>query len=181
LRADSARRPGVYLLRPTALDAVPSTTNVVNWDRSRHAAYSNFHVSAGALRPAQLDHLLRHTCIFYKAPTHASMPACPCVWCACPSLLQVAEAVTPDLVIFVMDGSIGQAAFDQARAFKEAVEVRGRWGGGRGGCRGGEGRTTVVLAVEGLGREGLHPVLRDMCWCAVDWLQRKGVASRGLS
>jgi hypothetical protein len=38
---------------------------------------------------------------------------------------QVAEAVSPDLVIFVMDGSIGQAAFDQAKAFKESVEVRG--------------------------------------------------------
>ncbi|WIA37924.1 hypothetical protein OEZ86_001301 [Tetradesmus obliquus] len=36
---------------------------------------------------------------------------------------QVAEAVNPDLVIFVMDGSIGQAAFDQAKAFKESVEV----------------------------------------------------------
>lgn len=40
---------------------------------------------------------------------------------------QVAEAVTPDLVIFVMDGSIGQAAFDQAKAFKDSVEVRGWW------------------------------------------------------
>lgn len=38
---------------------------------------------------------------------------------------QVAQAVTPDLVIFVMDGSIGQAAFDQAKAFKDSVEVRG--------------------------------------------------------
>eukprot|EP00197_Chlamydomonas_leiostraca_P013012 CAMPEP_0202865184 /NCGR_PEP_ID=MMETSP1391-20130828/5319_1 /ASSEMBLY_ACC=CAM_ASM_000867 /TAXON_ID=1034604 /ORGANISM="Chlamydomonas leiostraca, Strain SAG 11-49" /LENGTH=499 /DNA_ID=CAMNT_0049544989 /DNA_START=206 /DNA_END=1702 /DNA_ORIENTATION=+ len=38
---------------------------------------------------------------------------------------QVAAAVKPDLVIFVMDGSIGQAAFDQARAFKESVEVGG--------------------------------------------------------
>eukprot|EP00879_Flechtneria_rotunda_P017148 GHRR01017959.1.p1 GENE.GHRR01017959.1~~GHRR01017959.1.p1 ORF type:complete len:270 (+),score=96.22 GHRR01017959.1:452-1261(+) len=37
---------------------------------------------------------------------------------------QVADAVSPDLVIFVMDGSIGQAAFDQAQAFKESVEVR---------------------------------------------------------
>ena len=36
---------------------------------------------------------------------------------------QVAVAVSPDLVIFVMDGSIGQAAFDQAKAFKECVEV----------------------------------------------------------
>mmetsp|Transcript_3620 Transcript_3620/g.7845 ORF Transcript_3620/g.7845 Transcript_3620/m.7845 type:complete len:471 (+) Transcript_3620:271-1683(+) len=36
---------------------------------------------------------------------------------------QVAAAVTPDLVIFVMDGSIGQAAFDQAKAFKDSVEV----------------------------------------------------------
>ena len=37
---------------------------------------------------------------------------------------QVAAAVQPDQIIFVMDGSIGQAAFDQARAFKECVEVR---------------------------------------------------------
>jgi len=36
---------------------------------------------------------------------------------------QVAQAVKPDLVIFVMDGSIGQAAFDQAKAFKDTVEV----------------------------------------------------------
>lgn len=45
---------------------------------------------------------------------------------------QVAAAVTPDLVIFVMDGSIGQAAFDQARAFKESVEVRVACAWGRG-------------------------------------------------
>ena len=38
---------------------------------------------------------------------------------------QVAANVKPSLVIFVMDGSIGQAAFDQAKAFKDAVEVRG--------------------------------------------------------
>mmetsp|Transcript_23933 Transcript_23933/g.66437 ORF Transcript_23933/g.66437 Transcript_23933/m.66437 type:complete len:492 (+) Transcript_23933:377-1852(+) len=35
----------------------------------------------------------------------------------------VADAVKPDLVIFVMDGSIGQAAFDQAKAFKDSVAV----------------------------------------------------------
>jgi len=35
----------------------------------------------------------------------------------------VAEAVKPDLVIFVMDGSIGQAAQDQASAFKKRVPV----------------------------------------------------------
>ena len=37
---------------------------------------------------------------------------------------QVAANVKPSLVIFVMDGSIGQAAFDQAKAFKDAVEAR---------------------------------------------------------
>jgi len=36
---------------------------------------------------------------------------------------QVAVAVKPTLVVFVMDGSIGQAAFDQAKAFKDSVEV----------------------------------------------------------
>lgn len=36
---------------------------------------------------------------------------------------QVSASVQPDLVIFVMDGSIGQAAFDQAKAFKDTVEV----------------------------------------------------------
>ncbi|TXG69392.1 hypothetical protein EZV62_004327 [Acer yangbiense] len=36
---------------------------------------------------------------------------------------QVAEATKPDLVIFVMDSSIGQAAFDQSQAFKQSVSV----------------------------------------------------------
>eukprot|EP00252_Welwitschia_mirabilis_P013853 TRINITY_DN3058_c0_g1_i1.p1 TRINITY_DN3058_c0_g1~~TRINITY_DN3058_c0_g1_i1.p1 ORF type:complete len:494 (-),score=93.72 TRINITY_DN3058_c0_g1_i1:154-1635(-) len=36
---------------------------------------------------------------------------------------QVAAATNPDLVIFVMDSSIGQAAFDQAQAFKQSVSV----------------------------------------------------------
>ncbi|KAF7123394.1 hypothetical protein RHSIM_Rhsim12G0190500 [Rhododendron simsii] len=36
---------------------------------------------------------------------------------------QVSEATRPDLVIFVMDSSIGQAAFDQAQAFKQSVAV----------------------------------------------------------
>ncbi|THG22862.1 hypothetical protein TEA_025559 [Camellia sinensis var. sinensis] len=36
---------------------------------------------------------------------------------------QVSEATKPDLVIFVMDSSIGQAAFDQALAFKQSVAV----------------------------------------------------------
>jgi signal recognition particle subunit SRP54 len=30
----------------------------------------------------------------------------------------------PDLVIFLMYGSIGQAAFDQAQAFKQSASVR---------------------------------------------------------
>ncbi|XP_004309166.1 PREDICTED: signal recognition particle 54 kDa protein 2-like [Fragaria vesca subsp. vesca] len=36
---------------------------------------------------------------------------------------QVAEATKPYLVIYVRDGSIGQAVFDQAQAFKESAEV----------------------------------------------------------
>lgn len=36
---------------------------------------------------------------------------------------QVSEVTSPDLVIFVMDSSIGQAAFDQAQAFKQSVPV----------------------------------------------------------
>ncbi|CAL9775409.1 unnamed protein product [Musa acuminata subsp. burmannicoides] len=36
---------------------------------------------------------------------------------------QVSEATKPDLIIFVMDSSIGQAAFDQAQAFKQSVAV----------------------------------------------------------
>jgi len=35
----------------------------------------------------------------------------------------VAEAVNPDMTIFVMDSSIGQAASDQAAAFKNTVDV----------------------------------------------------------
>ncbi|CAG9462640.1 unnamed protein product [Pedinophyceae sp. YPF-701] len=36
---------------------------------------------------------------------------------------QVASNVQPDFTIFVMDASIGQAALEQAKAFKEAVEI----------------------------------------------------------
>eukprot|EP00898_Chlorokybus_atmophyticus_P004004 jgi/Chlat1/4604/Chrsp290S04347 len=36
---------------------------------------------------------------------------------------QVAAAVQPDSVVFVMDSSIGQAAFDQAKAFRDSVDV----------------------------------------------------------
>ncbi|KAF9393690.1 Signal recognition particle [Podila verticillata] len=36
---------------------------------------------------------------------------------------QISSAVTPDSTIFVMDGTIGQAADGQARAFKEAANV----------------------------------------------------------
>ncbi|KAH7446887.1 hypothetical protein KP509_01G080500 [Ceratopteris richardii] len=36
---------------------------------------------------------------------------------------QVSEVTKPDLIIFVMDSSIGQAAFDQAQAFKQSVPV----------------------------------------------------------
>lgn len=36
---------------------------------------------------------------------------------------QIAQVARPDNIIFVMDGSIGQAADAQARAFKEAVDV----------------------------------------------------------
>ena len=36
---------------------------------------------------------------------------------------QVAAATSPDEIIFVMDSSIGQACFDQATAFRKAVNV----------------------------------------------------------
>ena len=36
---------------------------------------------------------------------------------------EITEAVKPDCIIFVMDASIGQAAYDQAMAFKESVPV----------------------------------------------------------
>jgi signal recognition particle subunit SRP54 len=36
---------------------------------------------------------------------------------------QIVAVVKPDQIIFVMDGSIGQAAYDQALAFKEAVDI----------------------------------------------------------
>eukprot|EP00921_Rhytidocystis_pertsovi_P021299 GHVQ01034026.1.p1 GENE.GHVQ01034026.1~~GHVQ01034026.1.p1 ORF type:complete len:487 (-),score=81.15 GHVQ01034026.1:158-1618(-) len=36
---------------------------------------------------------------------------------------QVAEAVKPNDVVFVMDSHIGQACFEQAKAFKDSVEV----------------------------------------------------------
>eukprot|EP01104_Vermistella_antarctica_P002144 TRINITY_DN122_c0_g1_i1.p1 TRINITY_DN122_c0_g1~~TRINITY_DN122_c0_g1_i1.p1 ORF type:complete len:493 (-),score=165.18 TRINITY_DN122_c0_g1_i1:41-1519(-) len=38
-------------------------------------------------------------------------------------MTQVAEACDPDQTVFLMDGNIGQAAFDQAKAFKDQVTV----------------------------------------------------------
>ena len=38
-------------------------------------------------------------------------------------MIQVQEKIVPDTGVFVMDGSIGQACFAQAKAFKEAVRV----------------------------------------------------------
>lgn len=36
---------------------------------------------------------------------------------------QISNAITPDNIIFVLDGTIGQAADAHARAFKETVDV----------------------------------------------------------
>ena len=36
---------------------------------------------------------------------------------------QVADHVHPDDIVFVLDSTIGQAAYDQARAFKSAVSI----------------------------------------------------------
>lgn len=38
-------------------------------------------------------------------------------------MLQVQAAVQPDQVIFVMDATIGAACYDQAKAFKDQVDV----------------------------------------------------------
>ncbi|CAI8024514.1 Signal recognition particle 54 kDa protein [Geodia barretti] len=38
-------------------------------------------------------------------------------------MLQVSQAIDPDNIIFVLDGTIGQACESQARAFKEKVDV----------------------------------------------------------
>jgi len=47
-----------------------------------------------------------------------------CSWLMLQALIMVIFTVQePDLVIFVMDSSIGQAAFEQAEAFKETVSV----------------------------------------------------------
>lgn len=38
-------------------------------------------------------------------------------------MIQVEAAVKPEEIIFVMDSSIGQACFDQAKAFRSCVSV----------------------------------------------------------
>jgi hypothetical protein len=92
----------------------------------------------------------------------------------------VAEAVTPDLVIFVMDGSIGQAAFDQAKAFKESVEVRrlpARLTGAVGCCRG--------LQPGAAGRWGRQPAQAPLLLPGDSWARsagaRSGLPARGCS
>ena len=59
--------------------------------------------------------ILHQLDICHTPPTPQMIP--------CLRLLQVASAVEPDLVIFVMDSSIGQAAQEQAQAFRESVQV----------------------------------------------------------
>lgn len=46
-----------------------------------------------------------------------------CSWLAIIANIFSLHFQKPDLVIFVMDSSIGQAAFDQAQAFKQSVSV----------------------------------------------------------
>ena len=53
---------------------------------------------------------------------HVTADCCLCTHSS-PSCTQVATQTKPDLIIFVMDGSIGQAAHDQAKAFRDTVEV----------------------------------------------------------
>jgi signal recognition particle subunit SRP54 len=36
---------------------------------------------------------------------------------------EIADAITPDNIVFVLDGAIGQAAESHAKAFKESVPV----------------------------------------------------------
>ena len=38
-------------------------------------------------------------------------------------MLQVEDTIKPDTSIFVMDGSIGQACFEQAKAFHDTIKV----------------------------------------------------------
>ena len=56
------------------------------------------------------------------ACVHIKSTGC-CYTYSVPSCAQVATQTKPDLIIFVMDGSIGQAAHDQAKAFRDTVEV----------------------------------------------------------
>lgn len=38
-------------------------------------------------------------------------------------MVQISTVVEPDQIVFVMDGTIGQAAHDQALAFKQMVDI----------------------------------------------------------
>ena len=68
---------------------------------------------------------------------------------------QVAAAARPDATIFVMDGSIGQAAQEQAKAFRDAVDVGAviltKMDGGARGKGGGEMECFLFL-VSAFGR-----------------------------
>lgn len=80
---------------------------------------------------------------------------------------QVSSSVQPDLVIFVMDGSIGQAAFDQAKAFKDTVEV-----GLQPDCMAGHClQATTAAAVDEPCAHRLHKTSTsfDLYVCVHDW------------
>jgi hypothetical protein len=53
----------------------------------------------------------------------STLTLCLCLRRRCLLVIQVARVVQPDDIVFTMDSSIGQAARDQAQAFKSAVAV----------------------------------------------------------
>ncbi|KAM1164583.1 hypothetical protein ACFX13_024710 [Malus domestica] len=63
---------------------------------------------------------------------------------------QLSEAISPDLVVFVMDASIGQSAFHQAQAFKQSVTVGAVIVTRDGHAKGG-GALSAVAATKSMG------------------------------
>lgn len=85
------------------------------------------------MRQVQESTVRFHT-LLHSLPGHSSVPRSalllslphpPPTSCTShiPAFLVLSVVQNPDLVIFVMDSSIGQAAFDQAQAFKQSVPV----------------------------------------------------------
>ncbi|CAD6267369.1 unnamed protein product [Miscanthus lutarioriparius] len=116
------RKPASVVMFVGLQGSGKTTTCVKYADYHRRTGFSPALVCADTFRAGALDQLRQNEAKagipFYGSYTESDPEAA-----LLEEMRQLEEATRPDLVVLVMDASIGQAAFHQALAFKQSVEV----------------------------------------------------------